>query len=416
MFADACRRLPTLADACRRLPMLVANARRRLPMLADACRRLPTLADACRRLPMLADARRCLPTFADACGCLPTNTWHQFYNFRLILRDASAKYWKLIEYEGTYKYFVIKILRVTRAHEKVKIFLLEYGRGVSHNLEYWRCQKDGRTMIWKGYHANFYSCRRFQQWASHHLHYCLQRICFGRLIFKTEERNKWDPETDPFCNFYKQLATRFKKSIASILTPFVESFEIELNWFDDSDQHNRIQTWQLFKLLDPGTLKFIEFRKWMDTTEHGSRTILTMSGWDEIIGSTQWKAAEELDILDENINMEVKDYINFNVVKLHLQAERILIFSEQVKNQMKKTRINFKVNEEFNFNEAAQILRTTFREIIPSKFLLDPEKDVYMQLFENETTIVFTIESKKLGAVVVNGARRIAGNVLKWFH
>ncbi|CAO4372567.1 unnamed protein product [Caenorhabditis nigoni] len=130
---------------------------------------------------------------------------------RLILRDASAKYWKLIEYEGTYKYFVIKILRVTRAHEKVKIFLLEYGRGVSHNLEYWRCQKDGRTMIWKGYHANFYSCRRFQQWASHHLHYCLQRICFGRLIFKTEERNKWDPETDPFCNFYKQLATRFKK-------------------------------------------------------------------------------------------------------------------------------------------------------------------------------------------------------------
>ncbi|CAO4372566.1 unnamed protein product [Caenorhabditis nigoni] len=154
----------------------------------------------------------------------------------------------------------------------------------------------------------------------------------------------------------------------------------------------------------------------MDTTEHGRRTILTMSGWEDIIGSTQWKAAEELDILDENIKMEVKDYINFNVVKLHLQAERILIFSEQVKNQMKKTRINFKVNEEFNFNEAAQILRTTFREIIPSKFLLDPEKDVYMQLFENETTIVFTIESKKLGAVVVNGARRIAGNVLKWFH
>ncbi|PIC32012.1 hypothetical protein B9Z55_012510 [Caenorhabditis nigoni] len=226
-------------------------------------------------------------------------------------------------------YFVMKILRVTRAHEKVKIFLLEYGRGVSHNLEYWRCQEDGRTMIWKGYHANFYSCRRSQQWASHHLHYCLQRICFGRLIFKTEERNKWDPEIDPFCNFYKQLATRFKKSIAPTLSPFVESFEIELNWFDNSDQHNRIQTWQLFKLLDPGTLKFIEFRKWMDTMEHGRRTILTMSGWEEINGSNQWKAAEELDILDENMNMEVKDYINFNVVKLHLQAKRILIFSEQ---------------------------------------------------------------------------------------
>ncbi|PIC32013.1 hypothetical protein B9Z55_012510 [Caenorhabditis nigoni] len=312
-------------------------------MLADACRCSPMLADACRRFPTLSDACR---------------------HLRLILRDASAKYWKLIEYEGTYMYFVMKILRVTRAHEKVKIFLLEYGRGVSHNLEYWRCQEDGRTMIWKGYHANFYSCRRSQQWASHHLHYCLQRICFGRLIFKTEERNKWDPEIDPFCNFYKQLATRFKKSIAPTLSPFVESFEIELNWFDNSDQHNRIQTWQLFKLLDPGTLKFIEFRKWMDTMEHGRRTILTMSGWEEINGSNQWKAAEELDILDENMNMEVKDYINFNVVKLHLQAKRILIFSEQL----------FEENE----------LKTNYLTISTSRNIKESMKDTYKNVIGDE--------------------------------
>ncbi|CAP38359.2 Protein CBG21605 [Caenorhabditis briggsae] len=334
---------------------------------------------------------------------------------RLILRDASARYWRLLEYEYVLKYFSMKVLRVTRANEKVKTFFLEFGTGISYNWEYWRCQEDGRTMIWKGYHANFYSCRRFQQWASHHIHYCFQRVGFQRLIFETEERNQWDPEIDPFCNFYKQLANRLQKAAKFSLPTHVRSFEIELNWFEDSDEHNRIQTWQLLEHLHPGTLKFIKFRKWMDTMEHGRGAILTMSGWEEIIGSTQWKAVEELDILDENINMEVKDYINFNVVKLHLQAERIVIFSEQVKNHIKKSRITFNVNEEFDFHKAAQILRAPFIEIIPSKFLLDHGKDVYMQLFENESTIVLTIERRRVGAFV-NGVTRLAGHVSNWFH
>ncbi|CAP38357.1 Protein CBG21603 [Caenorhabditis briggsae] len=320
---------------------------------------------------------------------------------RLALRDAYPKNHKELQELRDYNFFIDKnkfdFMNVTREYGKVKTVMGKGDTDVSWKLEHWRCQKDGRTMIWKGYHANFYCCRRFQQWASEHICYCLQRTQEIRRIREThlkslkivtKPRNLWYPAVDPFYKFYQQLGHHAKSK-----TFIVDLFQLELGWFDDSTEQNMKPTKMLMHNFK--SLKKIEFRKWTESLKPENNRVLTMSKWITIFSSNEWCKAPDLDVVDPNIKMDARNFMYFEKIYIHLPVQDIYQFSQQIKEHINKPRMVFEVEEEYNFDAAARVLQQYLRdEIVERKFLLHERKQIYIQLCSDEHQIVCTREQR----------------------
>ncbi|PIC31998.1 hypothetical protein B9Z55_012502 [Caenorhabditis nigoni] len=321
---------------------------------------------------------------------------------RLALRDAYTKNHEELKELRNHHFFKDKhkfdFMNITRDYGKVKTVMGKSNTDVSWKLEHWRCQKDGRTMIWKGYHANFYCCRRFQQWASEHICYCLQRtqeVHLKSLKIVTNPRNSWFPAVDPFYKFYQQLGHHSKSKFLDKSMPFiVDLLQLELGWFDDSTEQNMTPTRMLMHNFE--SLKTMKFRKWTESGKPENRIVLTMSEWREIFESKEWIKAPFLDVRDRNIKMDARNFMHFEKIYIHLTIEDIYPFSQQIKEHMNKPRIVFVVEKEFNFDAAARVLETHYLkvEIEPLKFLLHGGKQIYIQLWSGVLQIVCTCEQR----------------------